>query len=147
MTNTPAEIFPVVDRTAEIERILEERVMVMDGAWGVMLQRMPLSEDDYRGEVFAEQQGDIKGCIDALCLTRPDIVLDVQRQYLDAGADILTTNTFTATQFGLSEFGIESYAYAINRAACETGKKNSRRIHGASARKAAVCRGQHRSDQ
>lgn len=117
MTKAPAEIFPTVDRTAELERILEKRVMVLDGAWGVMLQRMPLSEKDYRGEIFADRQDDIKGCIDALCLTRPDIVIDVQRQYLDAGADILSTNTFTATQFGLSEFGIEDCAYEINRAA------------------------------
>ena len=125
MTKTSAEIFPIVDCTAEIESILEERVMVLDGAWGVMLQRMPLSEKDYRGERFADHQADIKGCIDALCLTRPDIVLDVQRQYLDAGADILTTNTFTATRFGLSEFGIESYAYEINRAAARLARKTA----------------------
>ena len=122
MTKASTETFLTADRTAEIERILEERVMVLDGAWGVMLQRMPLSEEDYRGNLFADHQHDIKGCIDVLCLTRPDIVLDVQRQYLDAGADILTTNTFTATQFGLSEFGIESYAYEINRAAAKLAR-------------------------
>lgn len=123
MTKTSAETSLTVDCTAEIERILEERVMVLDGAWGVMLQRMPLSEEDYRGKLFADHQDDIKGCIDALCLTRPDILLDVQRQYLDAGADILTTNTFTATQFGLSEFGLESYAYEINRAAAKLARQ------------------------
>ena len=125
MTKASADIFPIVNRTAEIERILEERVMVLDGAWGVMLQRMPLSEEDYRGAFFAERQDDIKGCIDALCLTRPDIVLDVQRQYLDAGADILTTNSFTATRFGLSEFGLESYAYEINHAAARLARKTA----------------------
>jgi len=90
-----------------------------------MLQRMPLSEEDYKGELFADHQDDVKGCIDALCLTRPDIVLDVQRQYLDAGADILTTNTFTATRFGLSEFGLESYAYEINHAAARLARKTA----------------------
>ena len=125
MTKANREIFPIVDCTAEIERILEERVMVLDGAWGVMLQRMPLSEEDYKGELFADHQDDVKGCIDALCLTRPDIVLDVQRQYLDAGADILTTNTFTATRFGLSEFGLESYAYEINHAAARLARKTA----------------------
>ena len=125
MTRASAKILPTVDRTAEIERILDERIMVLDGAWGVMLQRKPLSEADYRGDLFADHQYDIKGCIDALCLTRPDIVLDVQRQYLDAGADILTTNTFTATQFGLSEFGIESHAYEINRAAARLARKTA----------------------
>ena len=102
MTTTTSGITPIVDLTAEIERILERRVMVLDGAWGVMLQGMPLSEEDYRGERFAKHGKDLLGCIDILCLTQPDIVLDTQRQYLDAGADILTTNTFTATRFGLS---------------------------------------------
>ncbi len=122
MTKASADTFPIVDCTAEIERILDERVMVLDGAWGVMLQRMPLSEEDYRGERFNDHCHDIKGCIDALCLTQPGIVLDVQRQYLDAGADILTTNTFTATRFGLSEFGLESYAYEINHAAARLAR-------------------------
>ena len=125
MTKASADIFPIVDCTDEIERFLEERVMVLDGAWGVMLQRMPLSEEDYRGERFTDHSHDIKGCIDALCLTRPDIVLDVQRQYLDAGADILTTNTFTASRFGLSESGLESYAYEINRAAAKLARKTA----------------------
>ena len=82
------------DRTAELERILEERVMVMDGSWGVMLQSMGLSEEQYRGERFADHERDLKGCIDVLVLTQPETVEDTQRQYLDAGADILTTNTF-----------------------------------------------------
>ncbi len=103
------------DRTAELESILEERVTVLDGSWGVMLQSLRLSEEQYRGERFADHQRDLKGCIDALVLTQPGIVEDTQRQYLDAGADILTTNTFTSTRFGLSEFGLESHVYEINR--------------------------------
>ena len=110
------------DRTAELERILEERVMVMDGSWGVMLQSMGLSEEQYRGERFADHERDLKGCIDVLVLTQPDIVEDTQRQYLDAGADILTTNTFTSTRFGLSEFGLESHVYEINRQAARLAR-------------------------
>ena len=110
------------DRTAELESILEERVMVLDGSWGVMLQSMGLSEEQYRGERFADHQRDLKGCIDVLVLTQPDIVEDTQRQYLDAGADILTTNTFTSTRFGLSEFGLESHVYEINRQAARLGR-------------------------
>ena len=129
------EIYPeaknVVDRTAEIERILEERVMVLDGAWGVMLQDLRLSEAEFRGERFARHDHEIRGCIDALSLSRPDIITDVQRQYLDAGADILTTNTFTATRFGLSEFGLEDQVYEINheaaRLARETADEYTRR--------------------
>ena len=105
------------DRTAELESILEERVMVMDGSWGVMLQSMGLSEAQYRGERFADHERDLKGCIDVLVLTQPETVEDTQRRYLDAGADILTTNTFTSTRFGLSEFGLESHVYEINRCA------------------------------
>ena len=110
------------DRTAELESILEERVMVLDGSWGVMLQSMGLSEAQYRGERFADHERDLKGCIDVLVLTQPETVEDTQRQYLDAGADILTTNTFTSTRFGLSEFGLEPHVYEINRQAARLAR-------------------------
>ena len=110
------------DRTAEIESILEERVMVLDGSWGVMLQSMGLSEEQYRGERFTDHERDLKGCIDVLVLTQPEIVEDTQRRYLDAGADILTTNTFTSTRFGLSEFGLQSHVYEINRQAAKLAR-------------------------
>ena len=106
---------PPTDRTPELEKILAERVMVMDGSWGVMLQSLELSESDFRGERFADHPYDLRGCMDVLALSQPALVRDVGRQYLDAGADILTTNTFTATRFGLSEFGLEDLAYEINR--------------------------------
>ena len=112
-----------IDHTAEIERILERRVMVMDGSWGVMLQSLRLSEEDYRGERFADHDRDLVGCIDALVLSRPELIRQTQGEYLDAGADILTTNTFTATSFGLGEFGLESYAYEINRVAAELARE------------------------
>ena len=110
------------DHTAELESILEERVMVLDGSWGVMLQSMGLSEEQYRGERFEDHERDLKGCIDVLVLTQPETVEDTQRQYLDAGADILTTNTFTSTRFGLSEFGLESHVYEINRQAARLAR-------------------------
>ena len=121
----PSHVPPIIDRTTEIERILKKRIMVLDGAWGVMLQGMPLSEQEYRGERLANHESDIKGCIDALSLTRPDIIQSVQKQYLDAGADILTTNTFTATRFGLLEFGLESYVYEINREAARLARETA----------------------
>ncbi len=114
---------PITDRTAELERILERRVMVMDGSWGVMLQSQGLSERDYRGARFADHDHDLKGCIDALVLTQPDLIRDVQSQYLDAGADILTTNTFTATRYGLTEFGLEDRVYEINREAARLARE------------------------
>ena len=113
------------DRSAEIESILEQRVMVMDGAWGVLLQDLRLSEAEFRGERFAHHALDIRGCIDALSITKPDIVSDLQRQYLDAGADILTTNTFTSTRIGLVEFGLEEYVYDINFSASRLARASA----------------------
>ncbi len=115
MTNSTSHAPPIVDRTAEIERILKHRVMVLDGAWGVMIQTLQLPESEFRGEQFADHESDLRGCVDVLSLTRPDLIRSIQRQYLDAGADILTTNTFTATRFGLSEFGLENSVHDINR--------------------------------
>ena len=116
---------PIIDRTVEIERILEQRVMVMDGSWGVMLQSLGLSEDDYRGQRFADHSRDLRGCIDVLVLSQPDLIRETQTQYLDAGADILTTNTFTATRFGLAEFGLVEHVYEINREAARLAREVS----------------------
>lgn len=125
MNSTDFDTPLILDRSAEIEEILQRRVMVLDGAWGVMLQGMQLSEDEYRGQRFARHGHELLGCIDVLCLTRPDIILDAQRQYLEAGADLLTTNSFTATRFGLSEFGLEDYAYEINREAARLARQTA----------------------
>lgn len=111
------------DVSADIKHILEQRVMVMDGAWGVLLQDLNLSEAEFRGDHLSDHPADIRGCIDALSITRPDIISDVQRQYLDAGADILTTNTFTSTRYGLTEFGLEDYVYEINHEAARIARK------------------------
>ncbi len=123
MTSTSLETTPAVDRSAEIERILEQRVMVMDGSWGVMLQSMGLDEAAYRGNRFSQQERDLRGCIDVLVLTQPDLIQSVQREYLDAGADFLTTNTFTATHYGLLEFGLEDYVYEINLEAARLARE------------------------
>ena len=125
MTKSTDNCILSTDSFAKIERILESRVMVMDGSWGVLLQDLKLSEKEYRGERLASHDHDIRGCIDALSITRPDIIVDVQRQYLDAGADILTTNTFTSTRFGLIEFGLEDYAYEINREAARLARETA----------------------
>ncbi len=122
MTTAAPARSTIVERGSEIERILERRVMVMDGSWGVMLQSLDLSESDFRGERFAEHGRDLRGCMDALVLSQPDLVRRIQREYLEAGADILTTNTFTATRFGLSEFGLESHVYEINAEAARLAR-------------------------
>jgi 5-methyltetrahydrofolate--homocysteine methyltransferase len=102
--------------TAELRRLLGERVLVLDGAWGTMLQAAKLKPDDYRagGVVPPDHSQDVTGDPDLLNLTRPDLILDVHRQYLAAGADITTTNTFTATSIGQADYGLESLVREMN---------------------------------
>ena len=83
-----------------IRDLLGQRILVLDGAWGTMLQGARLQPQDYRGERFRGHSRDLTGDPDLLNLTRPDVVLDIHRRYLAAGADITTTNTFTATTIG-----------------------------------------------
>ncbi|HSP70778.1 MAG TPA: methionine synthase, partial [Gaiellaceae bacterium] len=97
-----------------LEALLQERIVVLDGAWGVLLQNRGLSEEDFRGERFAAHPRDVKGDPDLLNLTQPEIVASVHRAYLEAGADITTTNTFTATTIGQADYGLEQHAYEMN---------------------------------
>src|SRR6266700_3064061 len=95
----------------ELSELLHQRVAVLDGAWGTMLQGKKLSADDYHVNGHPR---DTAGDPDLLNLTRPDVILDIHRQYLAAGADITTTNTFTATSFGQSDYGLEHRVYEMN---------------------------------
>ena len=88
--------------------MLDQRIVVLDGAWGTMLQRAGLEDADYRGERFADHPRDLAGDPDLLNLTRPDVVLDIHRRYLTAGADITTTNTFTATSIAAARLRRQS---------------------------------------
>ncbi len=102
-------------RIAELKRLLSERVLVLDGAWGTMLQGAKLKPEDYRGDLISpDHEQDVTGDPDLLILTRPDVILDVHRQYLAAGADITTTNTFTATSIAQADYGLESYVREMN---------------------------------
>ena len=97
-----------------LREILDQRVVVLDGAWGTMLQGAGLTPADYRGDVIADHPKDVTGDPDLLNLTRPDLILDVHRQYLAAGADITTTNTFTATSIGQSDYGLQHLVREMN---------------------------------
>jgi len=99
---------------ANIEELLQERILVLDGAMGSMIQTFGLSETDYRGSRFADWPHDLKGNNDLLSLTRPDVILDIHRQYAEAGADILETNTFNAQRISLADYRMEELAYEIN---------------------------------
>ena len=106
-----------------IKSELEKRILVLDGAMGTMIQRCGLGESDFRGDRFAGHAVNLKGCNDVLNLVRPDIIGDIHRQYLDAGADIIETNTFNSTSVSLSDYHLESLAYEINRAGAEIARR------------------------
>src|SRR3954462_5590046 len=102
------------DVATEIKRLAAERILVLDGAWGVLLQNRGLREADFRGERFASHRRDLLNDPDLLNLTRPDIVREVHDAYFAAGADITTTNTFTATSIGQADYGLEEAVYEMN---------------------------------
>jgi len=95
------------DARTRLEAILRERIAVLDGSWGVLIQRQVVGEEAYRGERFRHHPRDVAGDPDLLNLTRPEVVLEIHRQYFGAGADIATTNTFTATSIGQADYGLE----------------------------------------
>ncbi|MDP9359996.1 MAG: homocysteine S-methyltransferase family protein, partial [Acidobacteriota bacterium] len=114
---------PQPDRTNELRRILDRRIVILDGAMGTMIQRYRLDEADFRGARFASHARDLKGANDILCLTLPAVVEQIHRQYLEAGADIIETNTFNAQAISLADYDLVSYAYEINKAAAELARK------------------------
>ncbi len=102
--------------TAEtIESILRERIMILDGAMGTMIQACNLGEEDFRGERFRDTEVELKGCNDLLVVTRPDVIGSIHRAYLEAGADIIETNTFNANSVSMSDYGLEDIVYKLNR--------------------------------
>ena len=102
------------DATAELTAAMRDRVLVMDGAMGTMLQRYELTEADYRGDRFADWPRDVRGNSDVLSLTRPDVVRAIHREYLEAGADVVETNTFSAQRISQADYGMEELAYELN---------------------------------
>lgn len=108
---------------ATIHDVLNERILIIDGAMGTMIQRYKLEEEDYRGERFKDWPSDVKGNNDLLCLTQPQIVKAIHKEYLAAGADIIETNTFNSQRISLADYGMESLAYEINVAAATLAKE------------------------
>lgn len=99
-----------------IQELLKERILILDGGMGTMIQNFHLTEEDYRGERFASYKGQQKGNNDILSITCPDVIRNIHRQYLDAGADIFSTNTFNANSISLEDYGMQSIAYEISYA-------------------------------
>ena len=103
--------------------LLNDRILFLDGAMGTMIQRHKLEEADYRGERFADWPSDLKGNNDLLSLTQPHIIRDIHTRYLEAGADIIETNTFNSTRVAMADYGMESLAYEINVASTRLGRE------------------------
>lgn len=102
------------DRSDELRDILNERILVLDGAWGTMIQRHKLEEEDFRGDRFKDHGHDLKGNNDLLILSRPDVVTEIHDQFLAAGADVTETNTFNATRIAQADYGTEALVYELN---------------------------------
>jgi 5-methyltetrahydrofolate--homocysteine methyltransferase len=98
----------------QLKELLDERIVLLDGSYGVLIQKTVKGEEAYRGERFAGHPRDLAGDPDLLNLTRADVVRDIHRSYLEAGADVVTTNTFTATTIGQADYGLEEHAYEMN---------------------------------
>ena len=102
------------DCTAQLKALMAERILVMDGAYGTMIQRYKLDEAAYRGTRFADWPSDLKGNNDLLTLTRPDVITEIHEAYLAAGSDIIETNTFSATRISMADYGMESLVRELN---------------------------------
>ena len=111
------------DRSRELSELLARRILILDGAMGTMIQRRELSEADYRGARFAHHAKDLRGNNDLLCLTRPELIRGIHSEYLSAGADILTSNTFNATAISQADYGLEGIVQELNQAGAKLARE------------------------
>ena len=111
------------DATETLTAALRERILVMDGAMGTMIQRHGLSEEDFRGDRFADWDRDVRGNSDMLSLTQPDVIRSIHREYLEAGADLVETNTFSAQRISQADYGMEELAYEMNVASARLARE------------------------
>jgi 5-methyltetrahydrofolate--homocysteine methyltransferase len=108
---------------ADIRKELEKRILIIDGAMGTMIQRHKLTEADYRGERFKDWHSDVKGNNDLLSITKPEVITAIHKEYLDAGADIIETNTFSSTSIAQADYEMQSLAYELNVASAKCARE------------------------
>jgi 5-methyltetrahydrofolate--homocysteine methyltransferase len=111
------------DRTPALRALLAERIVIIDGAMGTMIQAHRPVEADFRGDRFQDHPKDLKGLNDLLSITRPAMIEGIHREYLEAGADIIETNTFNATALSMADYGLEDLAYEVNLAAARVARR------------------------
>ncbi len=116
------------DVRERLEAVLRDRIAVLDGSWGVLIQSEVRGEEAYRGERFRDHTHDVAGNPDLLNLTRPEIVSRIHDDYFAAGADIATTNTFTATSYGQADYGLEGVVHELNVEAARLARAVGRRV-------------------
>ncbi len=107
---------------ADIKEVLKQRILIIDGAMGTMIQRYKLEEEDYRGDRFKSWHKDVKGNNDLLSITQPEIIIAIHKQYLEAGADIIETNTFSSTTIAQADYDMQSLAYELNVASANCAR-------------------------
>src|SRR6476619_481558 len=107
----------------DIRKELKKRILIIDGAMGTMIQRHKLQEADYRGERFKDWHTDVKGNNDLLSITQPEIIIGIHKEYLEAGADIIETNTFSSTSIAQADYDMQSLAYELNVASAQCAKE------------------------
>jgi 5-methyltetrahydrofolate--homocysteine methyltransferase len=113
----------MMDTEGRLRQLLDEQILILDGAMGTMIQRQGLAESDYRGERFSDWQLDLKGNNDLLCLTQPHVIRGIHKQYLQAGARLIETNTFNAQAVSLADYEMQPLAYEINVAAAKIARE------------------------
>ena len=114
-----------------LEKLLKQRIVFMDGAMGTMIQRHKLEEDDFRGEVYADRPGDLKGNNDLLSITRPDIIKGIHKAYYEAGSDIVETNTFSATSIGMADYDMADVVRDLNIASAKVAREAAAEVMAA----------------
>lgn len=125
-------------KVEQLRAQLNERILVLDGGMGTMIQGYRLSEDDFRGERFADWPCDLKGNNDLLVLSKPSVIRDIHNAYFEAGADIVETNTFNSTTIAMADYQMESLSAEINFEAAKLARLR-RRVDGPHAGQTALC--------
>ena len=109
--------------TQALYKALSERILILDGAMGTMIQKYNLTEEDYRGEQFRDWAYPVKGNNDMLSITKPSVIDEIHRQYLEAGADIIETNTFSSTTIAMADYHMEDFVYQLNYESAKLARK------------------------
>jgi len=114
---------PLSERSSQLDKSIQQRIIVLDGAMGTMIQRQKLEESDFQGAQFADHSCDVKGNNDLLSITQPDLIASIHQEYLEAGADIIETNTFNSNSISLADYKMENLAYDLNVAGAKAARK------------------------